>query len=302
MTDLSIIITTFNRSKIIFDNIKKLEPLLDDCEIIVIDDASSDDTFTSLSGFSKKYHNFKLIKNETNMGIMASWNRALNESTRNNVFILNDDVSFFYPSQLVFVKRLLALLEHADLVGVKLIESVENTSNERLWHNMQNNHSILGSIFSTFLYFLSGQIFSTTSNHRGFVPYVTSMMAFRRKLGVKLLFDELNYGDVAFKGESDFQLRARQSNLSIYYDSTLKLLHSNEVVGGIYSQSVSSFNIHFWKLRNHVVFLRKNLPRGWFFRTVIYIIYNIILNPTKIKSTFAAIKSGILVKINVKPN
>ena len=30
MTDLSIIITTFNRSKIILANIKKLEPLLDD--------------------------------------------------------------------------------------------------------------------------------------------------------------------------------------------------------------------------------------------------------------------------------
>ena len=108
MTDLSIIITTFNRSKIIFDNIKKLEPLLDDCEIIVIDDASSDDTFTSLSGFSKKYRNFKLIKNETNMGIMASWNKALNESTRNNVFILND--AFFVKKPIYLTEFSLSLI------------------------------------------------------------------------------------------------------------------------------------------------------------------------------------------------
>ena len=258
MIDLSIIITTFNRNKIIFDNISKLGSLLDECEIIVIDDASDDDTFTSLSFFSKKYSNFKLIKNESHMGIMASWNRALNESTRNNVFILNDDVSFFYPSHLVFVKRLTNLLKHVDIVGVKLIESVDDTSNEHLWHNIQNKHFIFSSIISNFLYLLSGQIFSTTSDNCGFVPYVTSMMAFRKHLGIKLLFDELNYGSIAFKGESDFQLRARQSNFSIYYDSTLKLLHSNENVGGIYSSSISPFNIHFWKLRNHIVFLRKN--------------------------------------------
>jgi glycosyltransferase involved in cell wall biosynthesis len=78
MPNISIVIPVFNTEKYIAKAINSvLNQTFKDFELIIVDDASTDETYNICLEFSKKDTRIRLYKNEKNLGMMPNWNKAL---------------------------------------------------------------------------------------------------------------------------------------------------------------------------------------------------------------------------------
>ena len=89
MKTLSIVITTYNRSNLVKICLEKLLKMSSLYEIIVVDDASIDDTEKVIKNFQNK--KIKYFKNEQNLGIQRSYFNGLKKAKGNYVTFLADD-------------------------------------------------------------------------------------------------------------------------------------------------------------------------------------------------------------------
>ena len=75
---VSIIIPCFNQEKFISDAIMSAEnQTYKDIEIVFIDDCSTDASLEVVNELKKKYTNIVVLKNETNLGVVDSRNKAI---------------------------------------------------------------------------------------------------------------------------------------------------------------------------------------------------------------------------------
>lgn len=116
---LSIIIPVLNNwvyTRYVLENLKNLSS---DYEIIVVDNASTDDTKVHLPFYSQKFKNIKFIKNTTNLGFGYACNQAYEICKGNIVLFLNNDIKINDKS-LNFLHKLVEDInntEHAALFG-----------------------------------------------------------------------------------------------------------------------------------------------------------------------------------------
>lgn len=91
-TKLSVVIPVHNAKKYIrqcLDSILKKQDI--GLEVICVDDCSTDETPEILKEYENKYHNFKYLRNETNLFAGASRNRGLLEARGQYVHFLDAD-------------------------------------------------------------------------------------------------------------------------------------------------------------------------------------------------------------------
>lgn len=90
MPEITVFMTAYNASQYIATAIKSiLNQTFYDFEFIIIDDGSIDETFNIASSFSDK--RIRIIKNETNKGLLFSRNIALTEAKGRYLAILDSD-------------------------------------------------------------------------------------------------------------------------------------------------------------------------------------------------------------------
>jgi glycosyltransferase involved in cell wall biosynthesis len=87
MYRLTVIITTYNRRQLLPKAIESVRDCGDDVEVIVVDDASTDDTRNYCEGLS----GIRYIRQEKNKGTAAARNRGIAESRAPYVAFLDDD-------------------------------------------------------------------------------------------------------------------------------------------------------------------------------------------------------------------
>lgn len=91
---LSVIIPVFNAEKYIWESLESVvnQSLgINNIEVIIVDDNSSDNTLNIINEYLMKYPSFKLITNENNLGPGESRNKALKEVTSDYVTYLDAD-------------------------------------------------------------------------------------------------------------------------------------------------------------------------------------------------------------------
>jgi glycosyltransferase involved in cell wall biosynthesis len=87
---ISIVIPTFNRSDLLRDAVgSALEQDTEDYEVVVVDDASRDDTWEYLEALDDT--RLRAIRQPTRVGMAANWNHAVREARAPFVYILQDD-------------------------------------------------------------------------------------------------------------------------------------------------------------------------------------------------------------------
>ncbi len=87
----SIVITTFNRSFLLRNAIKSIQnQTYENYEVLVIDDASTDDTQEIALNLDK----IKYVKHSTNQGVSSSRNTGIKHSKFDNIVFLDDDDTF----------------------------------------------------------------------------------------------------------------------------------------------------------------------------------------------------------------
>ncbi|NMB84503.1 glycosyltransferase family 2 protein [Candidatus Roizmanbacteria bacterium] len=96
MKKISIVIVSYNTEDVTLDCLRHLkknfERFPSDYEIIVVDNASSDQTVLSIKKEMEKWPELKLIKNEANVGYGRANNQALDISQGEYILYLNSDV------------------------------------------------------------------------------------------------------------------------------------------------------------------------------------------------------------------
>jgi len=105
---ISIVIPNFNGARLLKKNLPKILDAVGDAEVIVVDDASTDDsvveiknqisniknTRSTISGqaYKKLKLNIKLLENKRNLGFAPTVNRGVKEASGDLVVLLNTDI------------------------------------------------------------------------------------------------------------------------------------------------------------------------------------------------------------------
>ena len=156
---LSVIIPVFNGEKYLrqcLDSIVNQSIGIDNIEVIIINDNSSDNSLSIINEYASKYGTFKVISNENNLGAGQSRNIAINEASSDYLtFIDCDD----FISLNAYEDCLLKIKENdADLVvfnwetytGSDYVEPINihqlNTDKNVLLNSLEDNPKL---IFST---------------------------------------------------------------------------------------------------------------------------------------------------------
>lgn len=89
---LSICIATFNRAKFIGETLNSISPQLTSVvELIVLDGASSDETFDVMSGYVERFSKIRYFREERNSGLDRDYDKAVNYARGEYCWLMTDD-------------------------------------------------------------------------------------------------------------------------------------------------------------------------------------------------------------------
>jgi glycosyltransferase involved in cell wall biosynthesis len=92
---LSIVIPAYNSAKYIHSTLSMLDSQgLEDCEVIIVNDGSTDDTEKICKTFTLDHSNIRLISLEINSGVSVARNTGLNEAKGKYICFLDSDDTF----------------------------------------------------------------------------------------------------------------------------------------------------------------------------------------------------------------
>jgi glycosyltransferase involved in cell wall biosynthesis len=131
MSALSVLMTNYNYGKYLAE---ALEGVLNQSfvplEVIVVDDASADDSVKIIREFMRSYPNLKLLQNEKNMGTLYSINLALENASGEYVYSAASDdkvlPEFFVKSMDLLCKYPQAGLSCSDILILQDNKYIEN--------------------------------------------------------------------------------------------------------------------------------------------------------------------------------
>ena len=126
MIENSILLCTFNEGKYIKQTILNLEKNIQNLEIIVVDDNSSDNTISTLSNLNTKC-NLKVIQRVKAKGLGSAFQRALIESKGKNIGWIDTNMGELANK----FPEMISELNHSDLVI--LSRYVQGGSDERVF-------------------------------------------------------------------------------------------------------------------------------------------------------------------------
>ncbi len=210
---ISIVIPTLNRSNLV---LKALDSALqqqhaDLIEIIVVDNASTDDTWSMLQ--QRTSFNVKLIRNPTKLNICENWQSAFDVSTGQYVLILGDD-DYLFPHWASHVIDVIKKNEQPSFIAWNHITYIESNPISG-WRNLlvaarifslKNTFIDGGCLRNTYLRLLSEPSFSVSPHPSLFLFNRQQVERVSRKFNTKW-FEGLypDYHAAVLAGEFDKQ-------------------------------------------------------------------------------------------------
>ena len=261
--DLSICIATLNARQYLqncLDSLSKFPPQLE-YEIIVVDNASTDDTAAMLK---ERYPSVTLIQNTKNWGFAHPINQALHQACGDFLLILNPDTQFLED---VATPQIAYLSAHPQ-VGL-CIPKVLNKDGS-FQRQSRRGEARPAEVFGYFLKL--GLLFPRSRALNGYlqawlpedeiaeVKAVSgSCMFIRRECWQSVGdFDEAYF---AYQEDSDYCFRARLAGWKVMYIPLTRIIHFGGE-GGSSTQSVKS--IVAWH-KSYFIYYRKFLAKDYFF-------------------------------------
>ncbi|WP_145578379.1 glycosyltransferase family 2 protein [Yersinia mollaretii] len=199
---LSIVIPCYERDTFLAEAIESVIPYKNICEIIVLDNASTNENIKKICG---NYTDVLYIKNKKNLGLFGNWNKAFNVSRCEFVLILGDD-DILLPS---FIEG--------------FYKTIEKRTQVDIYYSKFKCIDMLGKeIDYTFPYPLGditkdAAIKYAVKNGFG-LPTIS--MCYRKTLFSDNGFDEINFGSndwFYLYGEMPWKYAYGSSDVGIYY-------------------------------------------------------------------------------------
>lgn len=234
---LSAIIPNYNGEEILKKNLQKVIDAVGNAEIIVVDDASSDDSLNVLDSFGSK---LKVIRNEKNFGFSSTVNRGVKAAKGDIVILLNTDV---IPEK-GFLSPLLSHFKNDKVFAVGCMDK-----------SMENGKTVLrgrgiGFWKRGFLVHARGEVNKTNT-----LWVSGGSGAFRKSIWEKLhgfnsLYNPFYWEDI------DLSYRAIKSGYRILFEPKSIVVHEHEK--GAIKKNFSLFKIKSIAYRNQFIFIWKN--------------------------------------------
>jgi len=141
---VSILIPTYNSEKYIEETIESaLVQTYKNFEIIIVDNASNDNTFKIMQEYAKKHDNIKIFKNEENIGPIKNWMKCISEASGKYGKILwSDDLI-----KNIFLEKTVNILEENQNVGFVFTPVIifGDTPKEKIFYDIYKNSGIFNS-------------------------------------------------------------------------------------------------------------------------------------------------------------
>ena len=148
MTDISIVIPTFNKAPLLIDILQDInKQTFKNFEVIVVDDESSDDTIDSLRNLNVNY-SLRVFKTgwTDKFGMCRAYNIGISNAESSLTFLLNDDV-YLHPT----------CLEHHWIAH----------------HKINMRHALIGPRFKSPPYYFGKLVTCRELRHKEFRKYTT---------------------------------------------------------------------------------------------------------------------------------
>jgi len=240
--DLSIIIVSYNTKEFLINCIKSITDTVKSvsCEIIVVDNSSSDETIKELSKLKTKIPNIKLIENKENQGFSKANNQGVKIAKGKYILFLNPDTVIHENTlQIMF-----EFMEENKKVGAATCKVL--LPNGQIDDACHRGFPTPWNAFSHFTFI--SKAFPKTKVFGGYkLSYLDinttheidacagAFMMVRREAG-----EQINWWDEDYfwYGEDlDFCYRLKEKGWKVYYVSNTSILHYKGVSGGIKSVS-----------------------------------------------------------------
>ena len=243
--DISIIIPNYNGETLLKKNLEKVYQEViayksGKVEIIVVDDASSDESLSFLNGFSKTHQSTKILVNEKNLGFAPTVNKGVKTSIGDVVILLNTDV---YPEK-GFLKPLLSHFSNAKVFAVGCLDkSIENGGTILRGRG-------LGEWKRGFLVHRRGEVDKSNT-----LWVSGGSGAFRKSIweklgGVNELYKPFYWEDI------DLSYQALKSGYEVLFEKHSMVVHEHEK--GAIKNKYSDFKIKTIAYRNQFIFVWEN--------------------------------------------
>lgn len=122
---VSVVVPVYNSGRYLATTIEAaLEQTYGDFELVVSDDASTDDSLEILAGFDDR--RIRVVRNERNLGAVGNWNRGMAEARGRYVKLLCAD-DLLYPTCL---ERQAGVLDEPGNAGVSLVTAPHDVVDE----------------------------------------------------------------------------------------------------------------------------------------------------------------------------
>ena len=115
---LSFIVPIYNPGKNLVRCIKSIQKQkLKSCEIILVEDRSTDTSLETCKRFEKKYRNIRLIKHKKRMGVSVSRNNGLQNSNGEFIIFVDSD-DYLIENSLLSLERYILKNRKNDLIFI----------------------------------------------------------------------------------------------------------------------------------------------------------------------------------------
>lgn len=243
--NISLIIPNYNGEKLLQKNLPKVIEELSSfdkhkSEIIIVDDASVDNSMNILREFEDKYSNLVILSNEENLGFSSTVNKGVANANYEILILLNTDV---YPSK-GFLTPLLKHFSDNNVFAVGCMDkSIEGNKNVLRGRG-------LGQWKRGFLVHKRGEVNKTNT-----LWVSGGSGAFRKSIWEKLgglneLYNPFYYEDI------DLSYRALKSGYKIFFEPKSVVYHDHDK--GAIKSKYSSYQIKVIAYRNQFIFVREN--------------------------------------------
>ncbi len=255
MEKITVIIPTYNRSKVLTSVLPSYanDPLVE--RIIIVNDGSTDNTSKVLKALASKLSKpIQIIENQRRLGAPKSRNIAVSATKSNWLLMGEDDVWLEQNYASILLSQAQAL--DASIIAGRIINV--RMGDEFSATKLRDN----GDVFASSLFDI--QNFSARYDakfpHPVQAPYVHMVALIRSDVFMTFHFNA-HYRGTAFREETDFQLKVRAAGLKIFLSPNALCYHIRgplSISGGQRGRRLNWPKIEFWALINTWIMVRKH--------------------------------------------
>jgi GT2 family glycosyltransferase len=238
-TAVSIVIPSYNRADALRQTLPSVFAVRGVDEIILVDDASTDDTQEFLATLDEP--RLRVILQPENQGVQAARNMGMSAASGEWVIFGEDDV--WFPDDYAEVMLRVAAEQDADIVGSPWL-LIEDGDIEGAVARARDNaveHVGLDQV-------------STFPLRTIETPFLPALILVRRSISDALQYDS-RYGGNAYREETDFFVRAARAGFKVVLTPDTFQYQLRRWGGGV---SNGRFAHEYWAIRNTNRFLREH--------------------------------------------